>query len=47
MGPVATIAAVLQRRIVEIAKWAPFQELHVVFEQIVQSCRSPGGGGVR
>jgi hypothetical protein len=32
MGPVATIAAVLKLRIVEIAKWSPFQELHVVFE---------------
>jgi hypothetical protein len=32
MGPVATIAAVLKKRIVDVAKWTRFQELHVVFE---------------
>ena len=32
MGPVATIARVLQKRMVDIAKWTPFQEVHFVFE---------------
>lgn len=35
MGPVATIAADLQKRIVNIAKWTPFQEVHVVFEDLL------------
>jgi hypothetical protein len=32
LGPVPTIALVLQQRIIHIAKWTTFQELHVIFE---------------
>lgn len=32
MGAVPTIATVLQRRIIDIAKWTPFSEIHVIFE---------------
>lgn len=32
LGPVSTIALVLQQRIIEIAKWTKFRELHVIFE---------------
>ena len=32
IAPVAAIAGVLKNRIVDIAKWTPFSELHVIFE---------------
>jgi hypothetical protein len=32
LGPVATIAAVLQKRIVDIARWTPFDSLAIIFE---------------
>jgi hypothetical protein len=32
LGPVATIAKTLQKRVVDIARWTRFKELHVVFE---------------
>jgi hypothetical protein len=32
LGPLQTIAKVLQLRIVEIARWTPFREVHIIFE---------------
>jgi hypothetical protein len=31
-GPLRTIVKVLQKRIAEIARWTPFQEVHIIFE---------------
>jgi hypothetical protein len=32
LGPLRTIAKVLQMRIAEIARWTQFKEVHIIFE---------------